>query len=70
MSIQLRKKIRDTAFEVWDKIQPEIKKQKGWKYTGTMAKNACLLYCNLKQYAEPDNKNFWEEVAKYIDKRF
>ena len=70
MSIQLRKKIREAAYEVWEKIQPEIKKQKGGKYTGKMAKNACLLYCNLKQYAEPANKNFWVEVAEYIDKRF
>lgn len=66
----LQRKVRVEAYEIWGKMEPQIKKQRGYNYSGEMGKNACLLYCNLKQYAQPDNKRFWGEVAEYIDKRF
>lgn len=67
--IYTKKDVKEAADLVYNKICKYNKRTNSYNRI-PLLQASCSYYCNLMQYAEPDNKKFWLEVQDYIKYRF
>jgi len=60
-------KVHITGRNLYEKLKLASNKSYSFNRDVTI-KTSCGYYCSLMQYAEPENKEYWRDVYKYIIK--